>query len=165
MALAVTMHYDFRDEKGKTSFTEIKVPTGFSIAQLTEFAAASAQVLINASHVACTGVSINIAIDISASLTNVVTVGANVAKKAFFQFQSAIGGLIAKFKIPTLDESNVVAGTDQLDIVAAPVAAYIAAIEDGLDIGAGVFIQPTDKRGNDLTTLDFARELHQRRRG
>jgi hypothetical protein len=43
MALAVSVRFDFQDQKGKTSFTKVRVPNGFSIAQYTEFAQADVE--------------------------------------------------------------------------------------------------------------------------
>jgi len=159
MALAVTIQIDFKDAKNKSSNTKIRVPTGFSIAQYGEFAVGMCQLVANINTGRIVGCSINFALDLApAALTNVVNALADIGSKAFLQLNSAIAGFRAKFKIPTFDEDNLVAaGTDTIDTSNAAVLTLLTGLTSGYAITGGN-MSPTDKYGNDLTTLSFARE-------
>jgi hypothetical protein len=165
MAFAVTIQIDFKDAKNKSSNTRIRVPTGFSIAQYTEFAQDVVQLVANISTARIVGASVNFALDLStAVLTNTVSALADVATKAFIKVNSAVAGFFGKFEIPTFDEDNlVVVGTDQIDTADTNVAAFITGLEEGYDLTTGGVMAPVDKYGNDLTTTTIARELFQKR--
>lgn len=156
--LATTINVNFRDEKGKTSVTKIRVPSSFTFAQYIEFAQAAAQILSNMSTAQITSVSISVSLDLSsASLRTVATQFSDVFQKALLVARSAISGLFARFNIPTYDEINTLAGSDVLDPVDADVLALVTLLEDGLDDG-GIFIVPVDARDNDLETVTLAVE-------
>ena len=154
MAFAVIIQVDFVDAKNKTSFTRIRVPTGFTIAQYTTFAEDVCQAISDISGCVITGASIGLNLTMT-GLATTVTAGADIAVKAFFKFRSAVAGFFAKMALPTFDEETLVlAGTDQIDTADTAVAAYIALVETGDGT-----ILPCDKYGNDLTALDISREL------
>ena len=157
MALAITITVYFVDDKSKKTSTDVKVPTGFSIAQYQEFAVGAAQVIKNCSGCEITGVSIAFGLDLSsAGLTNIANTTADIAAKGFFKLSSAVAGFFAKFNIPTFDQSNlVIAGTDTIDETDTAVAAFIAGLEGGYTITSGN-MAPTDKRGNDLVDTTIA---------
>jgi len=163
MALAVTIQIDMKDAKNKSSFSRVRVPTGFSIAQYAEFAADFGQLVSNATTCAITGISINFALDLSsATLVNTVTVAADVAHKAFIQMRSAVAGFVSKFKIPTFDEDGLtLAGTEEIDTSDVFVAALLAGLENGYDLPTGGVMAPVDKYGNDLTTPSITRTIFQ----
>jgi len=165
MALAVTVRYDFVDEKNKTSFTKIRVPTGFSIAQYVEFGIAMAQFVANISSCTITGGSITFGIDLSGlGLKTAANSLADIAQKAYFAFNSAVTGFKKRLRIPTFDEAKVNAGTDSIDTVDAAVAAFTTAMTNGIVVTGGT-IQPSTERGQDLTSLSEAREVFRRHRG
>lgn len=167
MALAVTLFISFKDAKNKPSSLPLRIPTGFTLAQYTEFAEDALQVIANVSIARITGASLNFGLDLStAALTNVAgNVLANVTSKLMLGYNSAVAGFKALFKIPTYDEDNLtVDGTDQPDVVDVGVAALLAGIEDGYDLTTGGVMAPTDKYGNDLDVSRFQREIHVHRR-
>lgn len=159
MALAVSIRFDILDDKGKTSFTKVRVPNGFSIAQYIEFAQAMAQIIADISNGLVTSAGICIGLDLSgATLKAAATAIADVAQKAFFQFNTAVAGLRAKLKIPTLDETILVANSDSVDQLEARSAAFIAGMENGI-VTLGGTIQPTNSREDDITAVSLAREV------
>ena len=163
MVLAVSIRYGFVDEKNKPSFTKVRIPNGFTLAQYTEFAQGSAQVLANASTGRVTSASICIGLDISgATLKATALTGADVFQKAFIQFNTAVAGFRARLKMPTLNETLVVAGSDALDQTAPAVAAFISAYEDGVVVTGGT-IAPCDDRENDVTALGIAKQLFRKK--
>lgn len=163
MALAVSVRFDFRDNKGKNSFTKIYVPNGFSIANYIEFAQGFAQLLAQLSAARLTRCSLCFGLDLSgATLAPDAGVQADVAEKAFFQFASSEPGFFSRMKIPTISDVLVVDGSDQIDTGDPAVAAFITAMENGL-VTVGGTIQPCTDREYDLVSTDFARELFRKK--
>lgn len=160
MALAFTANFTFRDDKGKSSSTKIRIPTSFTVAQAVEFAQDAAGLLAVASNGVITDVSLSV--DVSAfglGLKTVAGITADFFQKALFTMRSAVNGLFSKINVPTFNEDLVLAGTDQIDQADTDIAAFITALEDGIDDGLGTFIQPIDLRGNAITEVSAAREV------
>ena len=153
MPLALIVQVDFVDAKNKTSFTRVRVPNGFTIAQYTTFAQDLAQAVTNISGCRVTGASIGLNFTFT-GLGAAAAAAADVASKAYFKARSAVAGFFAKFYIPTFDEDTLVlAGTDDIDTANAAVAAYITLVESG----DGTVV-PCDKYGNDLVDVTVAKE-------
>jgi|SRR5688572_2376826 len=164
MALAVAVRYDFIDDKGDTSFTKIRVPTGFSIAQYTEFVQAMGQFLANMSACRITGGSVTFTIDLSGlSLKAAAASVADTFQKGYFAFNSAATGFFKRLRIPTFNEAKVSAGSDTINTIDADVAAFLGAMNSGIVVTGGT-IQPVTERGHDLTSLSEAREVFRRKR-
>lgn len=164
MALAVSVRFDMIDAKSKTSFTKVRVPTGFTISQYIEFAQAMAQLITDMSNCTVTRAGITFGIDISGlGLKVAAAVLADVYEKARFQFNTAVAGFKAFFRLPGYDETKSVTGSDAVDQADPDVAALIAAYEDGIVV-TGDTISPTDSRGNDITAIQFAREVKRKKR-
>lgn len=165
MALAVSVRFDFRDEKGKTSFTKIRVPTTFSISQVTQFAAAMGQLISNISQCQITNISTTFTIDLSGlTLKASASAVADIAQKGYFAFTSAVTGFFKRLRIPTFDETKVNAGSDGIDTLDADVSAFVAAMENGIAVTGPATIQPSTERMQDLTALSDAREVFRRKR-
>lgn len=163
MPLAVSVTFTFLDDKDKSSSTKIRVPNGFSLADYGEFAVGAAQVLANLSTARMTNCSFSATLDLSsATIRAAASLGADIAEKALFVVRSTVNGLFARFNIPTLNDAKVLDGTDQLDTADPDVAAMIAIIENGIDLGGANFIQPVDLRGNDLDEVSQTREVFRR---
>lgn len=159
MALAVSIRYDFRDDKGKASFTKIRIPNGFALADYQQFAQAMGQLIADISNCVITRASICIGIDLSTAAIKAAATGlADVAQKAFFQFNTALAGFRNKFKLPTLDELKVNPNSDTINQADVDVAAFIAAMENGIAVPGPATISPSDQRENDITSISFARE-------
>ena len=164
MALAVAVRYDFVDEKGDTSFTKVRVPSTFSIAQYTEFVLALGQFIANMSSCRITGGSVTFTIDLSGlSLKASAATIADVFQKGYFSFNSAATGFFKRMRIPTLAESKVSSGSDNINTLDADVAAFVTAMNNGIVVTGGT-ISPTTERGHDLTSLNEAREVFRRKR-
>lgn len=165
MALAVAIRFDFQDEKGKTSFTKVRIPTTFSIGTVTAFAIALGQLISNISQCQITNISTTFAISLSGlSLKASASALADIAQKGYFAFRSAVTGFIKRLRIPTFDENNINAGSDTIDTLDTNVAAFITAMESGIAVTAAT-ISPTTERMQDLTALDQAYEVFRRKRG
>ena len=162
MALALIAQVDYVDGKNKSSFTRVRVPTGFTIAQYTSFVLDLAQAVKNISGCLITGASINLSFSLEGlGLNTIASSAANVAAKMFLKIKSAVAGFFAKMSIPTfLGDTLVVAGTDEIDLADTDVATLVTLLEDG----NGTVI-PCDKYGNALSTTDIARELFAKHNG
>lgn len=159
MAFAFIVQIDFKDAKNKSSFTRIRIPTGFTIAQMTSFAQDAAQAVTDISGCIVTGASIGANFTLT-GLGGAAAALADVASKAFFKFTSAVSGFFAKMTVPTIDEALVVPGTDQIDTADTAVAAFLTMIETGNGT-----IAACDKYGNDLTDTEIAREQFMEHKG
>jgi hypothetical protein len=164
MPLATTVRFDFVDEKGKTSFTKVRVPTALSLSQAAQFGVALGQLISNISQCRITGISTTFAIDLSGlGLKTVISSVADIAQKGYFAFRSVVTGFFKRLRIPTFDETKVNAGSDAIDTLDVEVAAFQAAMEDGIAVTGGT-IQPCTERVQELTALSEAREVFQRKR-
>lgn len=162
MALTTTINFDFIDEKGKTSHTRLNVPLGFSLAAYREFAQDAAQILLNASACILTGVSISVAVDVSAVTKALAAVNSNVAAKIKGLFSTA-SGIIAKFLIPGPNENYTLAGSNDFDQTDPDVAALVSAYEDGIAVTGGTFT-PTNGRGHDVSAVAELTQSFRRRK-
>lgn len=159
--MAFVIVTNIRDEKNRPSRFEVNLPSGTAWTDVVLFAQQFAP-LANALF---TGkvVSIGICYELSLSglgLNAVAASGSDVEEGARFQFASA-GGFPTAFRIPTFDESKIVAGSRDVDLTDGDVAALVTAMEDGIDltgVGGSGIIQPSDKRDDDVDALSYARE-------
>ncbi len=167
MALAVSVTFNFVDSKGKTSTTKIRVPTGFSVAQYTEFAIAAAQLLTNGSLAKITSVSFAVGVDLSgATIRSAAQGAADIAQKMLIVIRSSISGLFARLNIPTANEAKVLDSSDAFDTSDSAIAALITALEDGISVPlpttGTVTVTPRDRRENPLDTVSEVRETFRR---
>jgi hypothetical protein len=157
--LVATVNVAFKDAKNKESFTRIRIPSTFTFLQYKAFGAAAAAVLKAMTTCEITEVSISVGLDLSgASLKTVATQFADWFNKAHIQAVNAVSGLFAKFQIPTYDDANNMAGSRNLDLADAEVAALVTLIEDGVTIGAGL-VYPVTVRDEATTLVTTAEEM------
>lgn len=163
MVLAVTMRLDFIDAKGKESSTKLRVPTTFSLAQYLEFGAAAAQLFTNIGQTAITKVAFCFNVDLSGlGLKTVATSVASVAKKLWLRFQTAVTGFRAQTLIPAIRETQVIAGSGDIDQTDTDVAAVVSLFEDGIAVTGGT-LTFTNDREHDITAIQTGTERFLRR--
>lgn len=164
MALAISMIVNFIDEDGDTSFTKIRLPNILSIAQVQQFGQAAAQLMVNITTCRITGASATFAIDLAGlGLKTVASAAAQIAKKAFFQFGTTATGFVKKMSVPCCSELIVLTGTDTLDDADPAVAAFEAAMENGIVVSGPATIQPTDERVHDINSTLIRQKQFRRR--
>jgi hypothetical protein len=155
MALAVTVNFTITDSKGKSAVTKVRVPTGFTLADYSQFAIAMGSLIAAVSDGVITDISVGIPLSLSgATIRAVANTTADIAKKALLSAVSAVAGLFTRFNIPTYDESHTVTGSDAIDTSDPDVSALIAVYEAG--VGGLV---PVDARNNDVADVQVAREV------
>lgn len=163
MALAVSLRVDFIDNKGKTSFTKFRVPSGRTLSEYTVWALAHLQKLLNISTGRITGASICLGIDTGAlGLSTTASSVSNVGVKGAFRFNTSQSGFYAKTNIPALAESKVIAGSDNIDQSDADVIAYMADLTGGVSVTGGTMVF-TNGRGHTITSIRTAKERFRRR--
>jgi hypothetical protein len=159
MALAVTIRLDFLDATGKKSFTELNVPTGFTLTDYLSFAEDIAQLIADVSDCQITSASINVSLDISgAVIKTVANTLADIAEKAHYIFATGLAGFKRLFKIPTRLEIDEVANSDAMNTADIGQAFFIALLEDGATVTGGI-IQFTDAYLHPLVSLESARTV------
>jgi len=166
MALATSIRFDFVDDKSKTSFTKVRVPSNIGLSDVIEFAQDMAQLLVDMTQGVLTGASITIDVDLSGVAGLKAAAGAisDVFTKGFVQFGSSVSGFFKRMAIPTFDETLVPVGGDAVDTANVDVAAFVASMESGLTVTSGT-LAPVDKDGNDLTGVDYFRKTFRKHRG
>ena len=163
MALAVSVRLDFTDNKGKTSSTKLRIPTGFSIANYIAFVQQAAQVIANMTSGRITRAGFCVGLDLSGVLLKAnPTSLSDIAQKGHFQFATDATGFRTRLKVPAINEALILAGSDAIDQADAGMALFIAAMEDGISVTGGT-IEPCDSRDNDIVSTDFARELFRKK--
>lgn len=162
MAIAVTLNFTLQDDKGKTSKTELKVPTGFTIADYVAFGEAAAQLIANISDAQVTSCSVSFGVDLSSlGLKAAAALVSNVAVKMQGIWNTA-SGIIAKWLVPSPHDTQVTAGSDDFDQTDVSVAPVITAMEDGIAVTGGT-IQFTNGRGDDISAVSTLKQTFLRR--
>ena len=163
MALAVAISVTVTDKDGKRATTKVRVPTGFSISQYSEFAVSFGTVISNLTEAQVTSLGAGIGLDLSSAvLRTVANLASDVLYKAQFIVNSAVAGFKKLLRIPSLDEQNVTVGSDNVNLSDPEVATLVSVFEDGVATAGGT-IQPTDARGHDLTAVTQGREFFRRK--
>lgn len=159
MPLAVSIRIDIVDAKGKSSFTKVRIPNGFTLAGYSEFAVGIAQLMANISTGRITNVSYCVSLDLSGAVIKSAASGlSDIAQKMLWGFSTAVAGFRTKMKIPAISELKVISGSDAINLADPDVGAFLSAMEIGILVTGGT-VQPTDMRQNDITTTDYAREI------
>lgn len=156
MAIALSVIYTVIDDSGDRGTTEIRVPSGFSLAQYGEFGAAMATLVDAMLSGKVEGADLCIAVDITGLVGNVVNPGADTKELAAFQFLTTEQRPVY-LNVPTLDEVKVEFNSDNLNLGDGAVSALMAAMEDGISVTGGT-ISPCDVAEDDIVTTVYARE-------
>lgn len=165
--MAFEILYTIEDGKGKTSTTEVNLPTNVSMGNAIVFATEMAKIIDQLIGGRITRIGIAFVIDLPGSLKSNPQPDSDVEEGARFQFRTA-GGFFTGFRLPTFLESFILPRTDAVKVTDANVASLIAAMQNGIDVDPSPtqqFIAPCDKRGDDIVGLNFARESFQSSRG
>lgn len=165
--MAYTIMYSIVDEKGKTSTTEVKIPGATTWTNAVIFAQQLALLIDDLIVGAITRIGITADVELPGGLTASAAANSDVEEGARFQFRTE-NGFFSGLRLPTFDEAKIAAGTRGVNLADADVAAFVTAMEDGIDLtsyGGSGTVQPCDGREEDLVTLEFAREQFLSSRG
>lgn len=163
--MAYFINFSIADEKGDISNVEIPVPSATALADLPLMAQALADLIEPLVTGGLVGCFIRIVPAITGWAT-AATAGSDVQEKAEFALRT-VGGFLKRLNLPTFIESFFNANSKEVDQSAVDVAAFITALEDGVDLtgagGSGI-VQPCDAREEDLDALLYAVENWGKRR-
>lgn len=159
--------YSISDGKGSVSTTEVNVPSSVSLVDVTAFAAALASLINPIITGAITRIGVVLSIALPSGLRATPGADSDVEEGARFQFNT-VGGYFTGMRLPTFDESNIVPGSNVVDLSDGAVNAFVLAMTGLLDLDPGAgenFVNPTDKRGAEVQSVKFAVEQFLRSRG
>jgi len=148
--------YSVVDDSGEIGTTSINIPTGFSLSQIGEFGSGLATLLDKILGGKVLTAKLVFSVDISSLTSNVALSTSDVEEIGAFQFET-VAGFPVTVNIPAINELVVLSGSDELDQADADVAAFIAAMENGLAVTGGT-IAPCDVAESDVVTTVYARE-------
>lgn len=157
MALTYGLTYTFKDDSGDTATATIHLPTGFSIAQFTEFGRGMAAFVDDIVSGLVLSAELTVGVDISSLINNTTDFLSDVEEVDSYQFATAANRPV-QVNVPGTDENDVLAQSDDLDQVGSAFqAAFINAMLNGVAVTGGT-IAPCDVDGEDLEELVYARE-------
>jgi hypothetical protein len=164
--MVLSVIYTFKDGKDKTSFTEVPIPLGTTLANAVIFAQQMA-ILVDAlitGRVARIGIAATVTMP--GGIAVVAAATSDVEEGAVFQYRTS-GGFHKSCRIPTFNEAMIVTGSDVVNIADPDVLAFNTAMLTGINLagfgGTGT-VSPCDLREEDLVAIDFAREDFQNSR-
>lgn len=156
MAIAFQIVYTYADDSGDTASHAIDVPTTFNLGQYVEFGQGMAAFLDAIVHGVIRSAELTVNVDIAGLTNNTIVADCDVEEVGGFQFNTAEKRPV-NVNIPALDETKVLAGSDNLDLSDPDVAAFIAAMQNGIVVTGGT-IAPSDVDEDDIEDLVYARE-------
>lgn len=159
--MAINVYYRISDAKNDSSTVMIPLPDTVAIADLTTYVqdlAAIIQPLVNG-----TLLEAGFAVGVDVVPWNVAAGISDVQEKARFVFRTA-GGWLKSLSIPSVVESIFHPGSREVNQADPAVAALVTAMVDGITVNTNT-IEPSDRRGDDLTNLVQATEAWGRARG
>jgi hypothetical protein len=161
--------YSIKDGKGKNSTCTIALPTSVSYASAVSFGIEMAKLVdsLITGQITRAGVAFVIDLSVVSGLKSSPGANSDVEEGAKFQFRTVLNHPTG-LRLPTFDETYIVAGSDAVNLTATQVAAFVAGMINGVDIDPSpttTLVQPSDQRSEDITALSFAREAFQSSRG
>lgn len=163
--MAIEIGLTITDVKGDKSTVTIPLPDGTALSDVQLFAtqlAALVQPLVQGQLV-----SLTFTVPVNWTPWPIIDAAADVQEKARFAFRTA-SGFLKSLSIPTVVESIFATGSGDVDTSDPDVAAFVTAMEDGIDltgVGGSGTIEPSDLRNDDLVSLAQAHEAWGRYRG
>jgi len=155
-----TVVLSIKDAKNEVSTTEINIPDTVSVADAKAYAKEVAKLINPLINGAIVRIGVVLGVDLPGGLRTTPDATSDVEEGARFQFKTA-GGFYTSCRLATFAESLIIAGTRSVNIADAGVTAFVNGITSGVDVDPGIGvnnIMAKDKRGDDIVSLEFARE-------
>lgn len=155
--MAIEIIFRIADASGDEASTSVRIGGIPTNAQLNGFGAGWATALNNVIAGKIMGAIAKVLVNITGLTSNLLSGNADREHVGKFVFVTGAGTLV-ECNIPCLSEIAIGATTsDSLNQAQPDVAAFIAAMEDGVAVTAAL-IQPCDEGEEDITGTKFARE-------
>lgn len=158
MPVSPVIIFTFTDDSGETATTAVKVFSGNVLADIIEAGQQFAELfarIVGAKDIKAT---LGIQLDVSSAIALLNPLAtADVEEKGYFGLRS-VEGTTSGINLPTLNESLVLAGSDNIDQTDPDVANVILALEQGIGVTSGAIVRTTDSRDAELDNLIIAEE-------
>lgn len=155
--MAIEIVYTIEDRSGTKGTSSVRIADDPTIAGLKGFAESWATMINNLTLGKVLSAVAHLLANITGLTSNTIAPSSDVEHLGKFQFITA-SGIRMNVNIPALAEAAVGADTaDELNQAQADVAAFLAAMEDGILVGAAT-IQPCDIGEEDIVGTVFSRE-------
>lgn len=159
-----TVTFTVSDSKNAKSTFSLNFPLANTISQIENFVTSLATPLSWLINGAIEAISIARSMTLPVIFDPTPDPVSDVEEGARIQMRSQSNN-ITGFRIPALDETYVQPNSRALDLSNAQVQALISLLEDGLNLGGGVFIKPSDNRGSVVKAVTDAYESFTSSRG
>lgn len=147
-----------RDAKGEESTTEFNFPASYDIGDVVSFAQQSAQRIDALIKGQIVRLGIAYKVSLPSGIKIVPDADSDVEEGARFQFRTEDDNLTS-MRLPTFDDALFVDGTKNVDLTDADVDEWVDSMVTGAPVVAlGGVLSPSDKREEDIASLDFAVE-------
>lgn len=163
MALTIDVYFNIADAKGEVSTITIPIPAATTLPNALAFTRAMGELI----KPCVNGTLRDMGFSVSASPIapwNAAASISDVQEKAAFAFRTA-NNFLKKLHLPTFLETKFTPNSKQVNTADPSIAAFVSAMESGIDIGGGVMVSPCDIRAEDVATLESAVEAWGRSRG
>jgi hypothetical protein len=155
------VYYTYQDSKGAIGRNEISAPSSVDIAILSTFARSTAQLIdtLTKCKITALGIGLELALASVTGIKSAPISGSDVEEGARFTFRTSADSLTST-RIPGFDETFVDNASRAVLTSQTDVAAFIARMISGQTVGA-INASPSDSYGNDIASLESARESFQ----
>lgn len=155
MAIPNEINVQIRDASGTTGSTRAYVNNSHSLAQYNELAPFLVEAIDGFIGGVIENAKLTVPVDVSA-LIPPASVVADVQEIGQFAFRTA-EGRVNRVNIPCWKETLTIVGGDDINLADPAVAAFTAAMLNGIAVTGGTII-PCDIGEGDLTTVAYGRE-------
>lgn len=159
--MSIRTFYTVKDGKGDASTITIDIPDNTATANIVLFTQQMASLLDDLIAGGITEIGFSLPVPWVAQVPDAAS---DLQEAAQFIFRTA-GGFIKRMRIPSIWENKFSAGTRLVNQAETNVAAFIAAMEDGIEVVAGTTVSPENAHGEDVELLESAVEAWGRARG
>jgi len=164
MAMATSINFVVQDEKGSKSTISINIPSDTALVDAAEFAGEVAEDLDAVMTGQITGISMSYPVAVPGTCKASPAAGSDVEEGALFLWTTD-GGFATRFRVPTIDEDLIVAGSRLIDQTDGAIIALVGTMEDGQVMTSTETVEPCDYREDDIVALDTAYESFRASKG
>lgn len=154
--MPIQIIYTVYDKRGKRATTSVKLGSSETMARVQLFAVAWADAIDNLMGGVIRSAVALLQASIAGLVGNVVGTNADVEEIAEMQFDS-VNGKPIYITVPAINENKVLNDTGVLDETDTDVAALLAALVEGLDVGTDT-VYVVDTGGGEVADVVYARE-------
>jgi len=162
MAIPYGIKVQIRDASGDIATTEFYVTNTHTLVQYNLAAEPLVETLDGVIGGVIEDAVLNIPVSMAALTNNTIGGASDVGDLGQFAFRTAENRPV-KVNVPGIIETLVASGSDDIDQAQTDVAAFIAAMEDGILVTGAILVAPSNVGEGDITTVSYARERFKNR--